>query len=101
MLGAILVLIITHFISQPTKKIVTVNITGIVNQFIKDETHKNLPNETIEKEVKNFGNKLESTMKQYANQHNLVLLPSEAVIAGSTDYTDIFTKYLNEEDTLK
>ena len=97
MLGAMATLIIVHYISQPPSNIVTVNITGIVEQFIKDESKKNLSPDVLKDEVKEFGNKLEITLRKYAHQNHLVLLPNEAVIAGSQDHTAIIINSINHK----
>ena len=36
-----------------------------------------------------FGNQLEVTLRQLAKEKRIILFPSEAVIAGSQDYTDV------------
>lgn len=95
MLGAMTMLIIAHYISQPPSNIVTVNITGIVDQFIKYESKKNLSPDVLKDEVKAFGNQLEIHLRRYAHQNHLVILPSEAVIAGSPDHTRIIMNSIN------
>ncbi len=94
MLGAIVVVIIVQLIHKPAPIIATVNITQIVDQFIRDAQQKNIPQNILEKETKQFGEKLEANLKQLAIQNNLVLLPKEAVIAGSVDYTDFVKPYV-------
>jgi len=88
MLGAIFVAIILYATYQPAPLIATVNITQLVDQFIRDAQQKNTPQNMLEKETKYFGKKLEISLKQLAGKNNLILLPSEAVISNAPDYTD-------------
>ena len=102
MLGAIVVVIIVQLIHKPAPIVATVNITQIVDQFIRDAQQKNIPQNVLEKETKQFGKKLELRLKQLASQNNLVLLPKEAVIAGSLDYTEFVKPYviLNQKENV-
>jgi hypothetical protein len=68
--------------SRPQVKIGVVNITGIVEQFIKEQAEQKLSPAEIKKEVRNFGDKLEQLMREVSRRERIVLLPSEAVIAG-------------------
>lgn len=88
MLGAIVVVIIVQLMHKPEPTIATVHITQLVDQFIKVERQKNIPQPLLEKEIKEFGNNLEATLHQLASKNNLVLLPKEAVISHVPDVTD-------------
>lgn len=88
MLGAISVLIISQLATQKNE-IGTVNVTGIVNQFIKSETDKNVTPDVMKKDVKEFGKSLEENLRKLSQKNHLVLFPSEAVISGAPDYTQI------------
>ncbi len=94
MLGAILVAIIVQFINKPAPIIATVNITQLVDQFIKEEQQKNIPQHILEKETQFFGKKLEFRLKQLAIENNLVLFPREAVISTVPDVTDQVRAFL-------
>lgn len=87
-LGAIVVVIIVQCMHQPEPTIATIHITQLVDQFIKEERQKNIPQSILEKEIKQFGEHLEATLHQLASKHNLVLLPKEAVISHVPDVTD-------------
>ncbi len=93
-LGALLVFIIANFFTPSIPSIGTVNITNLVDRFIKEETIKNLPPDTLKKEVKAFGNHLEKELKAFSAKNHLILLPAEAVIAGSHDYTALIRERL-------
>lgn len=89
MLGAMLILLVSHLMFDRPKNIATVNITGLVNQFIQQESQKNVPPDRLKQEIKEFGHRLERNLKQLAAQKKLILLPNEAVIAGSHDVTNL------------
>lgn len=93
-LGAIIIAILTHFVDRP-KTIATVNITKIVNAFINQERQKNLSKEMLKKETQHFGVQLEFALRKLAEKNNEILLPKEAVIAGSIDETDALYELLN------
>lgn len=88
MLGALIMwFVLSAWHSHASPKIGTVNITGLVNSFIKSQV--SVPQETLNVRVKEFAKTLDDTLHTVATDQNLVLLPSEAVIAGATDYTDV------------
>lgn len=89
LLGALTVFVVAHLYETKPNKIGTVNITGMVDEFIKRESAKHLSEQSLKLEVKRYGDLLESQLKQVARNGNIVLLPSEAVIAGGKDYTMI------------
>jgi type-F conjugative transfer system protein TrbI len=72
-----------------------VNITGIINQFVKLQAQQNLPATQVKAHVQSFGHRLEISLHQIAHEQHVVLLPSEAVIAGAKDYTPQLQKMLN------
>ncbi len=89
MFGAAILLLILHLIQSPKSPIATIDITKIVNQFVQSQMKLNLPKPELQKRVKVFGNQLEITLNHLAKDRHLVLLPAEAVIAGSTDLTPV------------
>jgi uncharacterized membrane protein YheB (UPF0754 family) len=88
MLGAIIIVTMVQIMHPPESMIATVRITQLVDQFIKEERQKNIPQALLEKEIKQFGNKLEATLKKLAKENNLVIFPKEAVITTVPDVTD-------------
>lgn len=98
MLGAATVLMINHYIILPPNKIVTVNISGIVDNFIKQESKKNLDADIVKKEVSSFGKNLETKLSEFSKKNHFILLPSEAVITGANDYTNVINKSIQEMD---
>ena len=86
MLGATIVLLFFHVV-EPPRQIVTVDVTGLINHFVKQEAGAKLPVEQLRKQVNAFGQALDTTLKTLARDHQLILLPKEAVIAGAKDIT--------------
>ena len=73
---------------NPSPRIATVNITGIVTQFVKAETQQKHSSEELKKRSQSFGSELEKTLKAIAKKERLIVLPSEAVIDGAVDITE-------------
>ena len=87
MLGAIVIFIIIHTFGTNTVPVAIVNITGMVDEFIKQEANKNVQPDDLKKEVRQFGINLNKELQSFSREKHIVLMPSEAVIAGSHDYT--------------
>jgi len=87
MLGAAIIFLVAHMVEKPHPILGTVNITAMIDQFIKQETQKNLPSELLRKEVRTYGINLNKELQEFSKKNNMVLLPSEAVISGTEDYT--------------
>lgn len=83
-LGAALILLVSHCLF-PVPRIATINLTGMIDRFIQTESSKHLPQDVMQQDIKTFGMQLEKTLHQAALQQHLILLPSEAVIAGAPD----------------
>lgn len=87
LLGALTVFAVMHWIDAKPYKIGTVNITRMVDRFVKEESAKNISPDLIKNDVKVFGDALDTELKRVSEEYRLILLPSEAVISGSKDYT--------------
>lgn len=102
LLGALTVFAVMHYYDAKPNMVGTVNITYLVEQYSKQEAAKNLPIELLKKEVSEFGSLLEHETKKLSLEKHLVLLPNQAVIAGSKDYTAIvrarMEKQMSHED---
>lgn len=81
-MGATLILMGSHFLF-PAPRIATVNLTGLIDRFIQTESSKHLPQDVMQQDIKTFGMQLEKELHQAALDQHLILLPSEAVIAGA------------------
>lgn len=78
---------VCFFASKSQQAIGTVNITGIVNNFIETQAKSGLSNEDLRTNVQLFGKNLEKIMHRVSTKNKVVLFPAEAVIAGAKDYT--------------
>ena len=88
MIGAAIVIgIALLFSHQPRAAIGTVNITGLIDQFIQSQAKLPLSAGAMKERVHQFGKKLEDVTKEIADERRITLLPSEAVIEGGIDYT--------------
>ena len=97
MLGALLVVLIMQCVLPRQKTIATIDITNITRQFIKDEQSKNLPLETIKSESGIFAKNLEKSLKVFSIKNNLILVPKEAVLAGTEDDTRYINQLLRDQ----
>lgn len=90
-ISAIVTSLITHtfldFLSAK-QQIATVDVLSITSSFIKEEAQKNHNAQQKEIAIKAFSHDLEGALQRLALTKKLVLLPREAVIKGSLDYTD-------------
>ncbi len=84
MLGALLIQMLFSF---KTPTIATINITGLEDSFIKETSKQALSPMEMKQKVTGFAKILNQSVAELAKQKHLVLLPSEAVIAGSHDLT--------------
>lgn len=96
MLGALIVLFIMEWVTPEQKMLATVDITRLTQNFIKKEQEKNISQEIIKQEAILFGTQLEKSLKLFAEKHHLILLPREAVMAGSQDYTSVIAKAMEK-----
>lgn len=97
MLGAIFVVLIANHIQPHQKQIATVNVTRLIRQFSQLEAKKNLSDEDLKRDTKLFSNQLEDTLKNFSRQNHLIIVPTEAVITGSVDYTAIIMQEMRDK----
>lgn len=77
-------------------QLATVDITGIIHQFVKIEAeHSNSPVE-MEAQIQAFSQQLETTLQSMAKEKHVILVPKEAVIAGGVDFTSEITRQLEK-----
>jgi hypothetical protein len=87
MLGALIIQIIFSFMPFKVPMIATVNITGLEDSFIKETSKQALSPNEMKQKVTVFAKSLNQNVTELAKEKHLVLLPREAVIAGSHDLT--------------
>lgn len=57
------------FIASPAK-IGTVNITGMIDRFIKEESKKNVSPDVLKQEVKEFGSDLDRVLQRFSRENH-------------------------------
>jgi hypothetical protein len=73
-----------------------VNITGIVNEFVKNKGRSNLSQAELKRQVHLFGESLEKVLRAVGAKNRLVLMPAEAVITEAKDYTQEVQQELSQ-----
>lgn len=73
--------------SSADTKIGMVNITGMVNSFIKETAQQPLSAGQKQEKIARFGEALQKVVESEARENHMILIPSEAVIAGADDVT--------------
>ena len=82
-------------VSQPV--VASVNLTGIVNAFVKETAKQNLSEKEMGSRVAQFSEQLNREVEALSLSRHLILLPSEAIIAGGKDYTQDIIKKMSKE----
>lgn len=77
-------------------KLGTVNINHLVKEHIKTRAQSNLSEDALKKDSQAFMQKLEQVLQELAQTQGLYLIVSEAVIAGSKDYTEAVKQQLEQ-----
>lgn len=84
-LGALIVYM--GVIQRHPPTIATVNITGLVDSFIRETTKQSLSEVEMKQKASLFSDQLTQIIKRISGREHLVLVPSEAVISGAPDLT--------------
>jgi conjugal transfer pilin signal peptidase TrbI len=94
MIGALLV---EGIIAYRTPTIATVNVTGLVDSFVKETVKRPLTSLQKQQNVMMFGQRLNQTVSDLAVKKHLILMLSEAVITGSPDLTEEVAETMKKE----
>lgn len=95
LLGAAVLMFIFHLIEQP-QRIATVDVTTLINEFVKTESVKTLTPTQLKQQTEVFGRTLDNTLKALARDQQLVIFPKEAVVSGARDMTPYVAQKLNQ-----
>lgn len=93
LMAAVLICVIYHSIGRQT--VATVNITGLINEFVQHESAEHYAPQKVKTDVRHFGRSLERDISQFSKKHHVILFPKEAVLAGAADYTGVFRKEMS------
>lgn len=88
---------ITVWLMQP-QHIGTVDIVAITSEFVKHEAKANHSKQDKEKAIKSFSHRLEASLDRLSSANSLILLPKEAVLKGSRDYTQTVIAMIKKGD---
>ena len=97
LLGGALVLGMALAAWPASTRIGSVDITSLVNRFVKTQAALNLPPQALQARVNDFGHSLQRALNNVSRQQHVVLLVQQAVIAGATDYTPAAQNALTAE----
>lgn len=81
LLGALCCLVIDHLCYPPTR-LATVDMTGLIRGFVKNEAALPISAEQHREQVQTFSQQLEAVLENIAREQQVILVPKEAVIAG-------------------
>jgi len=79
------------------KEIVSINLTGILKDFTISMAKTDKKDQELINSIKDFSNSLETLLKEIAETNNLIIIPSQASIAGTKDITKSIEVYLNDK----
>lgn len=99
MLGAVLVGLIIELWSPAAlnkPEIVTVNITGMINQYVKTLAKANLTQDQMMQQVSTFAKDIQLVIKETSKKHHWMIMPSQAVLSGGHDVTPMIQKEVNQ-----
>lgn len=77
----------------PIPAIATVDVLGITTSFIQEAVHK----KSKDSEIKAFSQNLEKNLEKISHKKSVILLPKEAVLKGSSDYTALLQEMMLQE----
>ena len=86
LMGATISIVLDRVI-LPNPRLATVDMTGLMYQFVKSEAAGSASLVQKRAEIRDFSQKLEMALKEIAKEQHVILVPKEAVIAGSQDVT--------------
>lgn len=85
MLGALIVhgLFLSH-----QQQVATVNVTHLVQSFVKETAELEVTAEIKKQKTLQFGKSLNAAIEKVAQKRHVILVVSEAVVAGAPDLSD-------------
>lgn len=86
-LGALLIVWLLHQPARVKSDIATVDLNSIIQHFIQTQAKQKLAPQTMKNNSQQFSKQLVVTLHKLAIKNHLVLMPTQAVIAGTSDVT--------------
>lgn len=87
MLGAIIVFGFFNPTTQ-TSSIASVQVTQLIEKFVAVNANSKAPTSNLKQRAAQYSEALEASLHTVSQEEGVVLVPSEAVIAGAPDYTN-------------
>ena len=99
LISLLMIFAMNHYLPVNTP-LATVDITGIIHQFVKMESTQSDSPAQHQERIHAFSAQLESTLQTVAKENHVILVPKEAVIAGGIDLTPEVSKRLEKSDAV-
>ncbi len=99
LISLLMIFVFTHYRAVNTP-LATVDITGIIRQFVKVESTQSHSPAQHQERIHAFSAQLEMTLQEVAREKHVILVPKEAVIAGGVDLTPEVSKRLEKFDAV-
>jgi len=80
-------LAIFYFSQSKQPQIVSVDLKGILQEFVVSTAATKMEGDELSKHVQDYTKKLEELTKALAEQENFIIVPKNAVLAGGRDIT--------------
>lgn len=91
---------LSHLPVQTTKtkvsyaKIVTVDVTGLANNYLSELAKSNLSPDESKAEIADFSARLTGAIKSVSEDEQVIVLPAQAVLAGAKDETPVVVELM-------
>lgn len=87
--GGLCAFVVIAVFANKSPNLCSVNVNLIVDDFIKTMAKSNIPANALEKSTHHYMRQLQVEIAKLSKQRQAILLLSEAVVAGSSDVTEI------------
>jgi hypothetical protein len=86
-----LVMMFIHSTYYSEKKIFTINMQSIINEYVSYLTKESLDEKTIQERISKFIKKSDVLLKQISQNNNAIIVPNQVIFSGGTyDITNEF-----------
>lgn len=85
-LGAITGITVSHQWTHPSS-LATVDVRRLIQEFVKSEARTPISPQQHQARVQAFSQALSQVLQEVAQEKHAILLPKEAILSGSVDFT--------------
>lgn len=93
----VFIIIYLSFFLHTQRKIVTFDIKGTINLFLSQTKESQLNEEQIKNLTIKFNDVLDSTVKSYSQNNNVLILVKPSVVDGAEDITNEIQHLISEK----